>query len=75
MSEYKIQIDSFMKELIIKNGNEPEFIQAVEEVAETVIPFIENNTKYKSAKILKRIVEPERVIQFRVPWIDDAGAN
>ena len=73
MSEYKIQIDSFMKELIIKNGNEPEFIQAVEEVAETVIPFIEKNLKYKSAKILKRIVEPERVIQFRVPWIDDAG--
>jgi glutamate dehydrogenase (NADP+) len=62
-----------MKELIIKNGNEPEFIQAVEEVAETVIPFIEKNIKYKSAKILKRIVEPERVIQFRVPWIDDAG--
>ena len=73
MSEYKKQIDSFMEELIIKNGNEPEFIQAVEEVAETVIPFIENNTKYKTAKILKRIVEPERVIQFRVPWIDDAG--
>ena len=73
MSEYKIQIDSFMEELIIKNGNEPEFIQAVEEVAETVIPFIEKNIKYKSAKILQRIVEPERVIQFRVPWIDDAG--
>ena len=73
MSEYKIQIDSFMKELIIKNGNEPEFVQAVEEVAETVIPFIEKNIKYKSAKILQRIVEPERVIQFRVPWIDDAG--
>ena len=73
MSEFKIQIDSFMKELIIKNGNEPEFIQAVEEVAETVIPFIEKNIKYKSAKILQRIVEPERVIQFRVPWIDDAG--
>ena len=73
MSEYKTQIDSFMEELIIKNGNEPEFIQAVEEVAETVIPFIEKNKKYKTAKILKRIVEPERVIQFRVPWVDDAG--
>ncbi len=73
MSEYKKQIDSFVEELIIKNGNEPEFIQAVEEVAETVIPFIEKNIKYKTAKILKRIVEPERVIQFRVPWIDDAG--
>jgi len=73
MSEYKTQINSFIEELIIKNGNEPEFIQAVEEVAETVIPFIEKNIKYKTAKILKRIVEPERVIQFRVPWIDDAG--
>ena len=58
---------------MIKDGNEPEFIQAVEEVAETVIPFIEKNKKYKTAKILKRIVEPERVIQFRVPWVDDAG--
>ena len=73
MSEYKTQIDSFMEELMIKDGNEPEFIQAVEEVAETVIPFIEKNKKYKTAKILKRIVEPERVIQFRVPWVDDAG--
>ena len=73
MSEYQKQIDSFMEELMIKDGNEPEFIQAVEEVAETVIPFIEKNKKYKTAKILKRIVEPERVIQFRVPWIDDAG--
>tara|TARA_B100000768_G_scaffold116688_1_gene107983 strand:- start:2327 stop:3679 length:1353 start_codon:yes stop_codon:yes gene_type:complete len=73
MSKYKKQIDSFMEELMIKNGNEPEFIQAVEEVAETVIPFIEKNIKYKKAKILNRIVEPERVIQFRVPWIDDAG--
>ena len=73
MSEYQKQIDSFMEELMIKDGNEPEFIQAVEEVAETVIPFIEKNKKYKTAKILKRIVEPERVIQFRVPWVDDAG--
>ena len=53
MSEYKIQIDSFMEELIIKNGSEPEFIQAVEEVVETVIPFIEANPKYKTAKILE----------------------
>ena len=73
MSKYQNQIDSFMKELELKNSHEPEFIQAVEEVAETVIPFIEKNIKYKTAKILKRIVEPERVIQFRVPWIDDAG--
>jgi glutamate dehydrogenase (NADP+) len=73
MSNYQKQIDSFMKNLEIKDGHEPEFIQAVEEVAETVIPFIENNIKYKEAKILERIVEPERVIQFRVPWVNDAG--
>ena len=73
MSNYQKQIDSFMKNLEVKDGHEPEFIQAVEEVAETVIPYIENNTKYKEAKILERIVEPERVIQFRVPWVNDAG--
>jgi glutamate dehydrogenase (NADP+) len=73
MSNYQKQIDSFMKNLELKDGHEPEFIQAVEEVAETVIPYIENNTKYKEAKILERIVEPERVIQFRVPWVNDAG--
>jgi len=56
-----------------KNGHEPEFIQAVQEVAETVIPFIEANPKYKVAKILDRIVEPERTIIFRVPWLDDQG--
>ena len=47
--------------------------QAVLEVAETVIPFIEENPKYKAAKILERIAEPERVIMFRVPWLDDKG--
>ena len=56
-----------------KNPNEPEFIQAVEEVAETVIPFIEEHPKYKEAKILERLAEPERVIMFRVPWLDDKG--
>ena len=73
MSSYQKQIESFMKKIVIKDGHEPEFIQAVEEVAETVIPFIESNEKYKKTKILERIVEPERVIQFRVPWIDDLG--
>jgi len=73
MSKYQNIIDSFMKELGLKNSNEPEFIQAVEEVVETIIPFIESNPKYKKAKILERIVEPERVIQFRVPWISDSG--
>ena len=73
MSEYQNKIDSFIEELMTKDGHEPEFIQAVEEVVETIIPFIENNSKYHNTKILERIVEPERVIQFRVPWVDDSG--
>ncbi|HBF20201.1 MAG TPA: glutamate dehydrogenase, partial [Cryomorphaceae bacterium] len=74
MSEkFKKQIDAFMEGVKAKNPNEPEFIQAVEEVAETVIPFIEANPKYKEARILERIAEPERVIMFRVPWLDDQG--
>lgn len=68
------QVDSFMQAVKAKNGHEPEFIQAVEEVAETVIPFIQDNPKYGDAKILERLVEPERVIMFRVPWIDSNGA-
>jgi len=57
----------------IRNQNEPEFMQAVHEVAETIIPFIEKNKKYQNAMLLERMVEPERVIMFRVPWIDDKG--
>lgn len=55
------------------NGHETEFLQAVHEVAEAVIPFMEEHPKYKAAKILDRIVEPERTILFRVPWLDDKG--
>ena len=73
MSKYQKQIDAFMQSIVNKNDHEKEFIQAVEEVAEAVIPFIEENPKYKTAKILDRIVEPERVLQFRVPWLDDNG--
>ena len=73
MSSYQHQIDAFMKVVKLKNSHEPEFIQAVLEVAVTVIPYIEANPKYKSTKILERITEPERVIQFRVPWLDDSG--
>ena len=73
MSDFKNQIDAFLESVKARNNNEPEFMQAVEEVAETVIPFIEDNPKYKKAKILERIVEPERVLQFRVPWLDDNG--
>ncbi len=56
-----------------RNPHEPEFLQAVREVAETIIPFIEAHPKYKEAKILERMIEPERVITFRVPWETDAG--
>lgn len=71
---HQAQIDAFMKDVTAKNPNEPEFLQAVEEVAEAIIPFLENNPKYKDAKILERMTEPERVIMFRVPWLDDAGS-
>lgn len=66
-------IRSFVEAVAKKNPNEPEFMQAVKEVAETVIPFIEENKKYQNQMLLERMVEPERVIMFRVTWIDDAG--
>lgn len=56
-----------------RNPNEPEFIQAVTEVFESIIPFVEKHPKYLNAKILERMIEPERVFIFRVPWIDDKG--
>ncbi len=67
------QVQHFMNEVTAQNPHEPEFIQAVQEVAETVIPFISNHPKYAKEQILKRMVEPERVIMFRVPWTDDDG--
>ncbi len=67
------KINKFMESVIAQNPGEKEFHQAVREVAEVIIPFIEKNPKYKEAKILERMVEPERVIMFRVPWQDDKG--
>jgi len=67
------KINAFMDYVKQRNSNEPEFLQAVHEVAETVIPFIENNPKYQGKKLLERMVEPERTILFRVPWVDDKG--
>lgn len=66
-------VKDFLDTVSARNANEPEFMQAVHEVAETVIPFIEKNKKYQNAKLLERMVEPERVIMFRVPWTDDKG--
>lgn len=67
------RIDAFMALATKRNANEPEFLQAVQEVAETVIPFIDKNPKYADARILERMIEPERTIMFRVPWTDDHG--
>jgi glutamate dehydrogenase (NADP+) len=67
------KVEQFMAGIKAKNPSEQEFHQAVQEVAESLIPFIEENPKYKHARILERMAEPERVIMFRVPWINDKG--
>ncbi len=67
------KIHEFISEVAAKNVGEVEFLQAVEEVAEVIIPFIEENPKYNNKMLLERMVEPERVLMFRVPWLDDAG--
>ena len=69
----KQSIKDFIAYVESRNPNEPEFIQAVTEVAETVIPFIEENEKYQGKMLLERMAEPERTIIFRVPWQDDKG--
>ena len=68
-----VKVNDFMSKIIAKNPGETEFHQAVKEVVESLMPFIEENPKFKHGKILERITEPERVILFRVPWIDDNG--
>ena len=67
------KIHDFIKEVAAKNVGEPEFLQAVEEVAEVIIPFMQENPKYNNKMLLERMVEPERVITFRVSWLDDKG--
>jgi glutamate dehydrogenase (NADP+) len=66
-------VDRFMQMVEKRNPGEPEFHQAVYEVALAVIPFIEEHPHYKKASVLERMVEPERVLMFRVPWVDDKG--
>lgn len=66
-------VEAFMKHVAAKNPGENEFLQAVQEVAEVIIPFMEKNPKYKDTKMLERMVEAERVLLFRVPWLDDNG--
>ncbi|MBZ0180807.1 MAG: NADP-specific glutamate dehydrogenase [Melioribacteraceae bacterium] len=70
MSEY---IEKIISEVKAKNPSEPEFHQAVEEVLESLEIVLERHPEYRSAKILERMIEPERVITFRVPWVDDQG--
>src|SRR3954470_21393556 len=70
MSSYASELLASIK---AKNPSEPEFHQAVQEVLESLEAVIEKHPEYRSSKILERIVEPERVIMFRVPWMDDQG--
>jgi glutamate dehydrogenase (NADP+) len=72
-NKYQAEINEFMAKVKTSNGHETEFLQAVEEVAEAIIPFMDENPKYKGRKLLERMVEPERTIIFRVPWLDDKG--
>ncbi|MBX3240276.1 MAG: NADP-specific glutamate dehydrogenase [Chitinophagaceae bacterium] len=66
-------ISQFLEKVRTRNAGEKEFLQAVTEVAESIVPFVNSVPEYRDAKILERIVEPERVIIFRVPWLNDKG--
>ena len=68
-----LTLEHFMDGLIKRNPHEPEFHQAVKEVAESVIPFINKNKQYQHAHILERMTEPDKVVFFRVTWEDDEG--
>lgn len=72
-NEYQAQIDEFMSTVKKRIVNQPEFMQAVHEVAESVIPVIEQNPAYKKAKVLERLTDPDKVFMFRVSWVDDSG--
>ena len=70
----KIQsLDSFLSQVAARNPGQPEFLQAVTEVMDSLWPFIEQNPKYAEQSLLERLVEPERIIMFRVSWVDDRG--
>ncbi|WP_425389743.1 NADP-specific glutamate dehydrogenase [Ekhidna sp.] len=73
MSNHSKEISQFIDKVASKNPNEPEFMQAVDEVAETIIPFIADKPKYRDTNLLEMMCEPERVFMFRVPWMDDKG--
>src|SRR6185503_20691929 len=67
------EVERFMQEITGRNPGEPEFHQAVREVAESVMPVVLGDERYRDAKILERMAEPDRVISFRVAWEDDKG--
>ena len=69
----KKYVEDFMAQVIARNPNEPEFHQAVREVAESLAPYIVADPALQQLKVLERIAEPERVIIFRVPWLNDRG--
>ena len=73
MLQVKDAVQEIKANLMKKSSNEPEFLQAAEEVLDSLIPVMEKHPEYMEAGILKRIVEPERIVQFRVTWVDDAG--
>src|SRR5947207_11228957 len=67
------QVSALMSDVKAKNPSEPEFHQAVQEVVESLALVLDQHPEYRKAKIIERIIEPERVIMFRVPWQDDQG--
>ncbi len=71
--EQHLSVESFLQSIQQRNSQQPEFLQAVREVLTSIWPFLRENPKYTEYGLLERLVEPERVIQFRVAWVDDAG--
>lgn len=67
------EVKKFMRTIAKRNKGEKEFIQAIQEVAEVIVPYLDEHPKYKNARIFERMCEPERVFIFRVPWVDDKG--
>jgi len=66
-------VKQFIKVVHARNPHEPEFLQAVQEVAEVILPYMNDHPEYLKANLFERMVEPERMVVFRVPWMDDAG--
>ncbi|UUX48616.1 NADP-specific glutamate dehydrogenase [Nisaea acidiphila] len=72
-ADQSTELEGFMERVKARNPGEPEFLQAVQEVAADIMPFVEANPKYRDAKILERLTEPDRIVSFRVCWQDDKG--